>query len=211
MKQFFKYTLLSILGTMGILGAVLATGASPIVGILLMSSHWRKKRNSFRIIKEKICFSVVKQNILLGFPSLIVQVASGLTMIIFNFLILKIEGNTGVAAYGVGKKKEIKDLYKYAMLMMIVLSVVLYVLIFVFASPVASIFNSEQNMRMQDFTSTERVLPAHILTLLRGIVLIVPLSFLMAKMWEMNGIWVSFPVTELIVAVIGWVLYQKRD
>lgn len=82
MKQFFKYTLLSILGTMGILGAVLATGASPIVGILLMSSHWRKKRNSFRIIKEKICFSVVKQNILLVFPSLIVQVASGLTMII---------------------------------------------------------------------------------------------------------------------------------
>jgi len=36
------------------------------------------------------------------------------------------------------------------------------------------------------------------------------LSFLMAKIWGMNGIWMTFPVTELIVAVIGWMLYSKK-
>jgi len=249
---------------MGILGAVLATGASPVIGIILMSKHWRTKKNSFHLAKEKINLGIVKQNLSLGFPSLIGQVAAGITMIVFNFLILELEGNTGVAAYGVianisiviigvfngiaegvqplvadcygsGNRKEIKSLHKYSMVMMAVIAIGVYVIIYIFANPITSIFNSEQNAKMQElaviglklyftsmlvagynivitvfFTSTERVLPAQVLTLLRGIVLIVPLSFLMAKIWGMNGIWMTFPVTELIVAVIGWMLYSKK-
>ncbi len=249
---------------MGILGAVLATGASPVVGIILMSQHWKTKKNSFHLAKEKMNLGVVKQNLSLGFPSLIGQVAPGITMIVFNFLILSLEGNTGVAAYGVianisiviigvfngiaegvqplvadsygnGNRKEIKSLHKYSMIMMAVIAIVIYVLIYVFADPITSIFNSEQSMKMQElaviglklyftsmivagyniiitvfFTSTERVLPAQVLTLLRGIVLIVPLSFLMAKIWGMNGIWMTFPVTELVVAMIGCMLYRRK-
>ena len=249
---------------MGILGAVLATGASPVIGIILMSKHWRAKKNSFHLVKEKINLGIVKQNLSLGFPSLIGQVAAGITMIVFNFLILELEGNTGVAAYGVianisiviigvfngiaegvqplvadsygsGNRKEIKSLHKYSMVMMAMIAIVIYVIIYIFADPITSIFNSEQNEKMQElaviglklyftsmlvagynivitvfFTSTERVLPAQVLTLLRGIVLIVPLSFLMAKIWGMNGIWMTFPATELIVAVIGWMLYRKK-
>lgn len=249
---------------MGILGAVLATGASPVVGIILMSKHWRTKKNSFHLAKERMNLGMVKQNLSLGFPSLIGQVAAGITMIVFNFLILELEGNTGVAAYGVianisiviigvfngiaegvqplvadsygsGNRKEIKSLHKYSMVMMAVIAIVIYVIIYIFADPITSIFNSEQNAKMQElaviglklyftsmlvagynivitvfFTSTERVLPAQVLTLLRGVVLIVPLSFLMAKIWGMNGIWMTFPVTELIVAVIGWMLYRKK-
>ena len=119
--------------------------------------------------------------------------------------------------------------------MIAMIAIVIYVIIYIFADPITSIFNSEQNAKMQElaviglklyftsmlvagynivitvfFTSTERVLPAQVLTLLRGVVLIVPLSFLMAKIWGMNGIWMTFPATELIVAVIGWVLYRKK-
>ena len=249
---------------MGILGAVLATGASPVIGILLMSKHWRTKKNSFHLAKERMNLEMVKQNLSLGFPSLIGQVAAGITMIVFNFLILELEGNTGVAAYGVianisiviigvfngiaegvqplvadsygsGNRKEIKSLHKYSMVMMAVIAVMIYVVIYIFADPITSIFNSEQNAKMQElaviglklyftsmfvagyniiitvfFTSTERVLPAQVLTLLRGIVLIVPLSFLMAKICGMNGIWMTFPVTEFIVAVLGWIMYRKK-
>ena len=249
---------------MGILGAVLATGTSPVVGMLLMSSHWRKKKNSFHFENSRMDFSIVKQNLSLGVPSLIGQLAAGITMIVFNFLILKLEGNVGLAAYGVvanisiviigifnglaegvqplvadsygaGNKKEINKLHRYSMIMMVILSVIMYAGIYVFADPITTLFNSEQNETMQSlaviglklyftsmivagyniiitvfFTSTERVLPAQILTILRGFVLIIPLSFLMSKIWEMNGIWLTFPVTELLVAVIGWGIYQKK-
>ena len=250
---------------MGILGAVLATGTSPVVGMLLMSSHWRKKKNTFKYKKHSFCWSIVKQNISVGIPSLIGQFAAGITMIIFNFLILNLEGNVGLAAYGVianiaiviigifnglaegvqplvadsygiGDRGEIRNLHKYSMIMMILLSVVMYVGIYWFADPITVLFNSEQNTTMQSlaviglklyftsmivagyniiitvfFTSTERVLPAQILTILRGFILIIPLSFVMSKIWGMNGIWLTFPVTELLVAILGWGIYQKKN
>ena len=249
---------------MGILGAVLATGTSPAIGILLMSKHWRDKKNSFHLVKERLYVDSMKQTLSLGFPSLIGQLASGITMIVFNFLILALEGNTGVAAYGVvanisiviigifngiaegvqplvsdnygtGNKKEIRSLHKYSMFMMAIIAIVIYAAIYIFADPITAIFNSEQNMKLQElavvglrlyftsmivagynivitvfFTSTERALPAQVLTLLRGFILIIPLSFLMAKLWGMNGIWLTFPVAEFIVAAIGWVLYSKK-
>ena len=249
---------------MGILGAVLATGTSPAIGILLMSKHWRDKKNSFHLVKERVYVDSIKQTLSLGFPSLIGQLASGITMIVFNFLILGLEGNTGVAAYGVvanisiviigifngiaegvqplvsdnygtGNKKENRSLHKYSMFMMAIIAIVIYAAIYIFADPITAIFNSEQNMKLQElavvglrlyftsmivagynivitvfFTSTERALPAQVLTLLRGFILIIPLSFLMAKLWGMNGIWLTFPVAEFVVAVIGWVLYSRK-
>ena len=44
---------------------------------------------------------VVQWDLSLGFPSLIAQISSGIVMITFNSIILKLEGNTGVAAYGI--------------------------------------------------------------------------------------------------------------
>ncbi|MBR5583554.1 MAG: MATE family efflux transporter, partial [Lachnospiraceae bacterium] len=59
------------------------------------------------------------------------------------------------------------------------------------------------------FTSIEKALPAHILSLLRGFVLIIPLAFLMAAVWGMNGIWLCFTVAEGIPAIIGFGIYLK--
>lgn len=44
---------------------------------------------------------IVGTAVSLGFPSLVAEVSSGLVIIIFNILMLRLEGNTGVAAYGV--------------------------------------------------------------------------------------------------------------
>ena len=44
---------------------------------------------------------IAGQELSLGFPSLIGQVSSGIVMIVYNGIILGLEGNTGVAAYGV--------------------------------------------------------------------------------------------------------------
>lgn len=86
---------------MGIFGAIFATGLSPIISIAMMFLHWLRKKNTFRFVKTKIRKDIIKQDLSLGFPSLIAQLSSGIVMIVFNMIILNLEGNTGVAAYGV--------------------------------------------------------------------------------------------------------------
>jgi Na+-driven multidrug efflux pump len=60
------------------------------------------------------------------------------------------------------------------------------------------------------FTSIEKALPAQILSVLRGLVLIIPLTFLFAAIWQMTGIWLAYPITEILVALLGVVMYFKQ-
>ena len=64
------------------------------------------------------------------------------------------------------------------------------------------------------FTSTENALPAHIISILRGFVVIIPMAFLLSAAAELTGVWAAFPATELIVSLIGAGLFfriGKRD
>lgn len=246
---------------MGMLGAVLATGFSPVVGLTIMSPHWLGKKRGFHFRKLVPDADSIRTNISLGFPSLLSQISAAIVMIVFNMLILDLEGNTGVAAYGVianislvvlsfytgiaqgiqplvshsyGRKKTdgIRQFLRYAMISMVILSAVMYLILFVFADPIASAFNSEHNAKLQEiaitglklyftslvfagfniilsmyFTSVEKALPAQIISLLRGLILIIPIAFLFANLWDMTGVWMSFPATELVTALVGAVLY----
>lgn len=248
---------------LGILGAVLATGSAPIVSMLVMLPHWLKKKNTFHFIKTKILPQNAGQVISLGFPSLLAQVSGGIVMIIFNMLILGLEGNVGVAAYGVianiaivvtciytglaqgmqpllsiyygqGHVEQVCKVMHYGQISMVAISIVIYGILFVFAPQITGVFNSEGNMVLQRiaetglklyflsnifmgyntivatfFTSVEKALPAHVLSLLRGLVLIIPLAFVMAALWGMNGIWLCFPVTEAATAILGIFVYFK--
>lgn len=207
---------------------------------------------------------IVRDELSLGFPSLIAQVSSGIVMIIFNMIILNLEGNIGVAAYGIianislvitavytgiaqgiqplvsrfhgtGDNKHKQSVLRYAMVTMLILSVVLYLVIIIFSKPIVNIFNSENNLKLEEiaisglklyflsipfvgyntilatfFTSMEQGMPAHILSVLRGLVLIIPLAFVMSALWEMTGVWLSYPVTEALVALLGFILYQAH-
>lgn len=246
---------------MGMLGAVLATGFSPVVGLIIMSPHWLGKKRGFHFRKLVPDVDSIRTNISLGFPSLLSQISAAIVMIVFNMLILGLKGNTGVAAYGVianislvvlsfytgiaqgiqplvshsyGQKKTdgIRQFLRYAMISMVILSAVMYLILFVFADPIASAFNSEHNAKLQEiavtglklyftslvfagfniilsmyFTSVEKALPAQIISLLRGLILIIPIAFFFANLWDMTGVWMSFPATELVTAIVGAVLY----
>ena len=245
---------------MGIFGAVLATGMSPAIGILIMAPHWLKKSKGFHMVKTGLPLENIKINLALGFPSLLSQLSSGIVMIVFNGIILTLVGNTGVAAYGVvanlslvissiytgiaqgiqplvsreygQKNREAERLFlRYAMISMAVISLLLYVIIYVFAGPIAMIFNSENNRELQQiaetglrlyftsalfmgynvilstyFTSVENAVPAHVVSLLRGLIVIVPVAFLMSAAWGMTGMWLACTATEIITAAAGAVL-----
>jgi len=247
---------------MGIFGAIFATGLSPVISIIIMLLHWIKRKNTFHVCRTKMKADIVLQELALGFPSLIAQVSSGIVMITFNGIILKLEGNTGVAAYGVianislvvvaiytgiaqgvqplisrfygkGNDRQVRTMLRYSLQVMFMISLFIYLIVFVFAQPIASVFNSEDNLELQRiavtglkiyftssafvgyniilanfFTSVEKALPAHILSMIRGLILIIPMAFLLSAIGGMIGIWLTYPITEVLAAVLGYVIYK---
>lgn len=248
---------------MGIFGAALATGFAPVISMCILSRHWITKQNQFSLKKIKPSSALIVSILSLGFPSLITELASGIVMIMFNFIILGIQGNIGVAAYGVianlslvvtaiytgiaqgmqpltsqaygyNDKKSIRQILQYAIRTMLMISCGTYLIIFLFADPIASIFNNEHNIQLQQtaitglrlyfigasfvgfnivismfFTSTEKTLPAQTISLLRGLFLIIPIAFLLSYLAGMTGVWLTVPITEGIVSILGVLLYIK--
>lgn len=61
------------------------------------------------------------------------------------------------------------------------------------------------------FPSVEQAAPAHVLSLLRGLVLIIPLAVLLSVWLGMTGIWLAVPAAELLTAIIGMGVLKKRQ
>lgn len=248
---------------MGIFGAVLATGFSPVVGLCILSTHFIGKHNSF-IFKPTVPKpSLIGESLSLGIPSLITEVSSGIVMIIFNALILKYKGSVGVAAYGVVANISIvvisvftgiaqglqpvasrafgeqdfaraQNSLRYALITVIGVSILVYGVIFMLSGRITEIFNSEGNARLQSiaeqglklyfigtpfaginiifavyFSSTEKPLPAQIISVCRGFAVIIPTAFVMAYLLEVVGIWLTFPTAEGIVTIIALLLMRN--
>ncbi len=250
---------------MGIFGAVLATGLAPVISLIVLSKHWLTKQNQFHFVRIKPSFQLIGNIISLGVPSFITEMASGIVMIVFNTIILHLQGNIGVAAYGVvanlslvvisiytgiaqgtqpilsrvygyGEHESQKQILKYALKTMLVISFGIYLFFLLTANPIVSIFNNEQNIQLQEiattglklyftaipfvgfniiisayFTSTEKALPAQIISLSRGFLMIIPMAFFLSFILKMTGVWLSFPVTECFVALAGIALYIKSE
>lgn len=246
---------------MGIFGAVFATGLAPIISMLILSPYFFKKKNQFHFIKCKLSIQLLGSIISSGLPSLITEVSSGIVIIVFNKIILSLQGNTGIAAYGVianlslvvisiytgvaqgiqpilsrsygaGDQKNIQQVLRYAIITVLAISGIVYSTVFFGADQIANIFNSEHNALLQSiavtglkiyftacvfagfniilsvyFTSTEHARPAHIISILRGFIIIIPMAFLLSSIGGMTGVWLTFPTTEFIVAVIGLFLF----
>lgn len=86
---------------LGMAGAALATAVSPIVGISICSLHLFSKRSHVRLHQIRPSFLRLIQSCQLGIAGFVGEMSSGITTMVFNFLILGIAGNVGVAAYGI--------------------------------------------------------------------------------------------------------------
>jgi len=86
---------------MGMMGAALATGISPIIGVLVCSLHFLSGRNTLIFRPSLPSPRMLAQICKLGVSAFIGEISSGVTTMCFNFVILGLAGNVGVAAYGV--------------------------------------------------------------------------------------------------------------
>ena len=164
---------------MGMFGAAFATGLAPIVSMCVMSPHFIKKKNNFHLTKAIGKLSAIKNIVSLGATSFITEVSSGIVIIVFNITILSLEGNTGVAAYGVvanvalvvlsifngisqgmqpiisrhyglGNSRSISKIFRYGMISAFVLAVIINICAWLFDTNLVSAFNSENDRVLQE-------------------------------------------------------------
>lgn len=250
---------------MGMFGAALATSCAPILGLILMSFHFKREENSLRLTKIKIKLSAFWTIIKLGISSFITEMSSGIVMFIFNILILGIAGNVGVAAYGVisnlaiiaiaiftGVAQGIQPIIShifglrsstllkrnliYALMTSLSISALIYLVIGSGSEQLVSFFNRDNNPVLAEIANEGMLIYfigmffagfniiaiaclsamdqaglAFRFSIFRSIVLIIPISFVLANYFQLTGVWASFVIAEAITSgLMIWQLYRVR-
>ena len=166
----FDYLFIFPLG-MGMFGAALATGVSPIISILLQIGHLRKASRGFHLLRIRPQIHALPPLCAPGLSSLIGEASSGVVLLLFNLTMLRLTGNTGVAAYsiianlalvaiaifqglstgmqplvshssGAGDRAALRRLFRYGVVTALSIATLLYVLVCTFAEPISAAFNS---------------------------------------------------------------------
>lgn len=260
----FDYILMFPVG-MGMPGAALATALSPLLGVIICMTHICSKKSSIRFAWN-LSFRRLVKSCQLGISAFVGEFSSALITMVFNFLILGLTGNLGVAAYGVvancalvgtaifggvaqgtqplmsqaygrGNKKEQSQLIKLGCLTAFALSILLYVGIYFGANEISQIFNSEHIEALNDyavpglrlyflgfifaginmvlaicFSAMEKAKEAFVISVSRGILLILIFAVLLAKLLGMTGVWIAFAATELVTMIIAiCMLFGRKE
>lgn len=165
---------------MGMAGAALATGMSPLISIGICSLHFFGKENQ---IKFQLCKPSGRKLLgacKLGVSGFVGEMSTGVTTIVFNVIMLRLLGNVGVAAYGVianlaivaisifnglaqgtqplisryygqEKYKEVGTILKMALATGLVISLFILGSMYMFTDFFVAFFNSEHSQRLAEY------------------------------------------------------------
>ena len=248
---------------MGMTGAALATGISPIVGVLICSTHFLSPQNTIKFRFYQPSIRRLGQVCALGVSAFVGEISSGVTTAVFNFLILKLAGNNGVAAYGVvantalvatsvfngisqgtqpllsdfyGKRENaaVKKVLGLGIFTAVVLAAGMILIAYIFTGQIVGFFNSGNVRELAEYAftgvrlyflgflfagfnivgtgylgATEAAGWAFTASVLRGFIAIVLCAVILSILFGMNGVWLAFPVAELMTAVVTIVALYK--
>lgn len=238
---------------LGMFGAALATGASPLVSLLVLSGHLRRPSRGFHLRREHLRPRLLPRICAPGLSSLVSELASGITLLLINLVLLRIAGNTAVAAYGVianlalvesaiftglstgvqplisrSAEADRRRLLRWTVTTALVISALMYVLVFVFASPITAVFNSEHDPALAAcavpglriyfagfltaciniiaaayFSAAGQASRGFIISLVRSIIAIPPVLFALSALLGVTGVWLTFPAVEALACVLS--------
>ena len=253
---------------LGMTGAALASGFAPIVSISICSSHLRNPNGNVHLMKKLPDFRLLPKIISVGAAAFATKISTAIVILVYNFLILDLTGNTGLAAYGIisniaifvklifegiadgsqpllseyygkEKKAELSYLFGLGIKSAIISSIIIYLLLAAGAAPIATAFNSENSSALQTltiigirlyflayvfgsfntvcigyFSATAKAGWAGWISFIRSCVALIVFAVLLAALFGMNGVWLSYAATELFVillVVIGLNKSKKMD
>lgn len=247
----------------GIKGAAFATGLSQVTttSLLFYYIFFRTKRIKF--VKIKYSFLNLLKIMKVGFAEFLAEVSTGISIFVFNLVILKNLGEKGVSAFGIigyissfitmtmigfnqgvqpilsfnlGAKehKKIFEIIKNSFFILGVLGIFFYTLINIFSANIVSIFlNDIEDINLTKkalitysfaylicgfnifsagyFTAVDMVKISTIITMLRGILLLVLFILILPIFLGTTGIWITMFVTEEITLIFSYIFMKKYN
>lgn len=168
---------------LGMTGAALATVFSPIVGILICGFHFFSKKNTVSFCLQMPSFKRLLRSCQLGISAFVNEISAGVTTMVFNFLILSLTGNVGIAAYGIvaniaiiatsifngisqgsqpllsdfygkGDQQSVKKILRLSILSSLFAAILIIGFMNLFPEQIVWIFNSEKNAQMASYAVT---------------------------------------------------------
>jgi putative MATE family efflux protein len=165
----------------GIKGAAYATGIAQLLACLLYLFHFIKSNSRIKFTKFKFDFTTIKRTIPIGASDFITEFSAGFVIFMFNRIILKNIGSTGIITYTVimyvnnivlmtmtgisqgaqplisyyyGKddKESYAFIFKSAVKTAMVISLGIYVVSMLFAEQINSIFISKASVELFNYS-----------------------------------------------------------
>ncbi len=160
---------------MGLKGAAIASGLGQVLACFILSFHFLRKKGKlhfvFSCLSLKNLFSIIKT----GTPEFITQMSQPVTILCYNYIILRLLGEIGVSAFSVisyilvlvmgiftglaqgiqpllshsfGKKDTSSELFffKKGLRLSITLSISIYLLLLLLGKEIIAIFNNDAQM-----------------------------------------------------------------
>ena len=259
----FDYVFMFPVG-MGIVGAALATGLSPIVSMMICMLHFLSGKNNIRFIKNIPSIKKLFSACSLGIVAFVGEISNGLTTMVFNFILLSLSGNIGVAAYGIvantalvgtallngvsqglqplaskmygqSNKEAQKRIYTCSLIIGLIIAAILVISVFVFAELLVYLFNSDNSpelayhgeiglkyyfigflfaainiIRAGFYSATAKSKESSAIAFAR-IIGIVFFAFVLSEILGMTGVWIAFPVSELVILIVSTLLIKIAD
>lgn len=137
-------------------------------------------------------------------------------------------------SYAGNKKEELVYILKLAILLGIVIAILFYIIIYFNAVYLTNLFNSEKNETLLDMavqgmniyflggvfasinmiTATsmqamEKPRISFVISILRGVLIIVPLAILLSNIFFIKGLWYSYVLTEFFVSMICFIFIKS--
>ncbi|MGG7162893.1 MATE family efflux transporter [Clostridium ihumii] len=157
---------------LGIAGAALATAISPIINLLILSTHFLRQRGTLKFSKVAMESKIIKRIVKNGFGSFILEICGGIIIFILNNIFMKLGGELYVAAYGIianiaflgiavfegigqsiqpvvsvnfgaKKRKRILESLKYAVILSMSFGIFIYVIFLLFPEAILKLFTKD--------------------------------------------------------------------
>lgn len=209
---------------MGMRGAALATGVSPIISIGICMIHYLSKKNTIVFKWHLPSFKLLASAASLGVVTFVGEIAN-IALVgtaIFNGVSQGLQPLASTS-YGHGDKEDVKKILRQSLVIAVILSLVLVSAVWVFAQGLVGIFNSAQSAELAKlavpglriyflgflvaavnivlagfFSATGQALASSLIAVSRGIIVISLMAFMLSKLFGVTGVWMAFPVTEVV-------------
>lgn len=168
---------------MGMTGAALATGISPVISMCVCMFHFLSPQNTIRFKLKPPSLLRLLRACTIGISGFVGEISNAVISLSFNFILLSIAGNTAVAAYGVVAnislvgiavfngisqglqpmaseasgscdKDSQKRILRYSLKISTAAAIVLVTIIFIFAPYITSVFNRENSAKLAEYAVT---------------------------------------------------------